>query len=55
MKEITDIAKQLGSRGGKATKAKHGREHYVRLAENMNRKRAAKKLETVPKPEEGGV
>jgi hypothetical protein len=37
-------AQQLGSLGGKATKAKYGIEHYRRLAANMNRKKAMKKV-----------
>ena len=28
----------LGRKGGKATKKKHGKKHYQKLAKNMNRK-----------------
>ena len=37
-------AQELGSLGGKATKARHGIEHYRRLTANMNRKKALKKI-----------
>jgi len=39
---------RLGSRGGSATKAKYGVEHYRRLAANMNRKRAKKSTKNIP-------
>lgn len=32
-------AQQLGKLGGLATKKKYGKEHYQKLAENMNKKR----------------
>ena len=36
-------AKALGRLGGLATKKKHGKRHYQRLAKNMNRKIKEKK------------
>jgi hypothetical protein len=44
-------AQELGSLGGKSTKAKHGIEHYRRLAANMNRKKALKRA--APKSDRG--
>jgi len=41
--ERSKIAKELGSVGGKSTKAKHGKLHYQRLATNMNRRIKARK------------
>ena len=41
----SEIAKKLGSRGGKATSKKYGKKHYQKLAENMNRKKKLKYLE----------
>lgn len=35
-------AQQLGKMGGLATSKKYGREHYLKLAENMNRKKKVK-------------
>lgn len=35
--------KECGSRGGKRTSEKYGKEHYLKLAENMNRKKRLKK------------
>ncbi len=32
MTDVSEIAKQLGKRGGEATKQKHGTEYYRRLA-----------------------
>lgn len=34
----------LGKLGGQTTKKKYGKKHYTKLAENMNRKRAEKKI-----------
>jgi len=36
-------AKALGRLGGLATKKKYGKEHYKKLAENMNKKIKEKK------------
>ena len=36
------MAQALGSKGGKATSKKYGKEHYRKLAENMNKKRWGK-------------
>jgi hypothetical protein len=38
MSEASEIAKKLGSLGGKSTLKRHGKEHYRKLAENMNKK-----------------
>lgn len=38
----SEMAKALGSKGGKATSKKYGKEHYRKLAENMNKKRWGK-------------
>jgi hypothetical protein len=38
-----EIAGRLGSLGGLATSNTYGKEHYQKLAENMNRKRREKK------------
>jgi len=43
-------AVELGRKGGKATKKKHGKKHYQKLAENMNKKRWGK---ASPKKVEG--
>lgn len=43
------IAVALGSRGGKKTKAKYGKEHYQKLAAHMNKVRAQKKTQAVKK------
>lgn len=37
--QIKDYLKKIGSSGGKATKAKYGKAHYQKLADNMNKKR----------------
>ena len=43
--DITDLAnKAAASRAGLATMAKHGKEHYQKLALNMNEKKKLKKL-----------
>lgn len=39
-------ARGLGKLGGQATKKKYGKEHYQKLAKNMNEKRWGKKLES---------
>lgn len=41
-KLIKDYLSQQGKKGGSATSAKYGKEHYRKLAENMNRKKAEK-------------
>jgi hypothetical protein len=41
--EINKAAKALGSMGGKSTRDRYGKEHYRRLAQNMNRKIMEKK------------
>jgi hypothetical protein len=38
-----DAAGILGSLGGRSTSDKYGKDHYRKLAENMNRKRREKK------------
>ncbi len=37
-------AKELGRLGGLATKKKHGKKHYQKLADNMNKKIKEKKI-----------
>lgn len=46
-KILNMMSRMLGSRGGKATKAKYGKEHYQKLAANMNKKRAEKKASLI--------
>src|SRR3954469_14861257 len=38
-----EMARTLGSLGGRSTSDKYGKDHYRKLAENMNRKRREKK------------
>jgi len=40
---IKEYLKKIGSKGGNATKAKYGKEHYQKLAENMNKKRLSQR------------
>jgi hypothetical protein len=40
----SEIAKQLGSLGGKATSKKYGKKFYQEIAERTNAKKKAKKL-----------
>ena len=40
----SDIAKQLGRQGGLKTSKTYGKEHYQKLAENMNKKLKEKRL-----------
>lgn len=42
---IKGMAQALGSLGGKATKKKYGKEHYRKLAKNMNKKRWGKAVQ----------
>lgn len=39
----TEMAQELGKLGGQATVKKHGKEHYRRLAEHMNKVRKDRK------------
>lgn len=45
----SEIAKALGSLGGKKTFKKHGKKHYQKLAEHMNKVRAEKKTKALKK------
>ena len=42
-KQIKEYLKTIGRKGGTNTSARHGKDHYRRLAENMNRKIREKK------------
>ena len=51
---IADLKKEemagiLGSLGGRSTSDKYGKEHYRKLAENMNRKRREKRELSKPR------
>ncbi len=50
MKDNTasDIAKLLGSHGGKTTSKLHGKIHYQKLAEHMNKIKRLKRLKSIP-------
>lgn len=47
MSELSDIAKQMGKKGGLTTSKRHGKQHYINLANNMNAKRKEKKLSNI--------
>ena len=51
--EINKAAKALGSMGGKATRDRYGKEHYRRLAQNMNRKILEKKRVSAMRSSQG--
>ncbi len=42
--DIKDIAKQLGSLGGKKTAQTHDKEYYIEKAKHMNSIKAKKKI-----------
>ena len=46
MNELSDIAKQLGKKGGETTSKRYGKQHYINLAKNMNEKKKLKKQGT---------
>lgn len=46
MSELSEIAKQLGRKGGKTTSKRHGKQHYINLAKNMNEKKKLKKTQS---------
>ena len=49
----SEMAKKLGSMGGKATSKKYGKGHYQKLAENMNKKKKEKKLQALEFEDQG--
>lgn len=51
MTENSDIAKQLGKRGGEATKAKYGKDHYRAAGRKSALKRWGTKKEPLVKTE----
>lgn len=40
--DIKNAAKALGKKGGEATRKKHGKEHYQKLAAHMNEVKRSK-------------
>lgn len=50
-KSSSDIAKELGRRGGLATKKKYGKEHFKKLIDKRWEKERAKKKEVENEPE----
>jgi hypothetical protein len=44
-KQISELAKYLGTRGGEKTKQKYGKEHYKKISQQALLKRWGKKKE----------
>ena len=55
MKYMNDAAKQLGRKGGEATKEKHGLEHYRKIGKLSAKSRKKKKIEQAIKDQFGKV